>query len=72
MKARAPKDAVYVFPGDGDGPLLDIKTMWRGLMRRAEITGFRIHDLRHTFASRRFWPLRISRIDAILSEWQRG
>jgi integrase len=52
MKARAPKDAVYVFPGDGDGPLLDIKTMWRGLMRRAQITGFRIHDLRHTFASR--------------------
>ena len=36
----------------GDGPLLDMKNAWRGLMKRAEITDFRIHDPRHDFASR--------------------
>jgi len=52
MKSRAAHDAVYVFPGDGDAPLRDIKTAWRGLMKSAEITDFRIHDLRHDFATR--------------------
>jgi len=45
----------YVFPGRGDsddGQLDDIKTAWVPLLKAAKITGFRFHDLRHTFASK--------------------
>jgi integrase len=52
LKARAREGAIYVFPGVDGRPLAGIKTAWRNLMRRAQITGFRVHDLRHTFASR--------------------
>ncbi|WP_157057008.1 site-specific integrase [Herbaspirillum autotrophicum] len=41
-----------VFPGKGGKPLVEIKTAWRNLLRNAEITGFRWHDMRHHFASR--------------------
>jgi integrase len=40
-----------VFPGKA-GPLTDIKNGWKPLLQRAGIKNFRIHDLRHTFASR--------------------
>jgi integrase len=43
---------VYLFAGADGKPLTTIKTAWRNLMRWSQITGFRIHDLRHTFASR--------------------
>jgi integrase len=52
LKARAREGVIHVFPGVDGRPLAGIKTAWRNLMRRAQITGFRIHDLRHTFASR--------------------
>jgi len=56
LKAWKPEkvDAnAYVFPGREAGkPLVDIKTGWRELVKDAKITGFRIHDLRHSFASR--------------------
>jgi integrase len=43
----------YLFPGDKeDGRLTTIKTAWRPILKTARIAGFRIHDLRHTFASR--------------------
>lgn len=45
----APDD--YVFPGER-GRLTTIKTSWRALLNAAGITGLRLHDLRHTFASR--------------------
>jgi integrase len=52
--AKVEADA-YVFPGREDGQkLTDIKTAWRELLRSVEgkaIAGFRVHDLRHTFAS---------------------
>lgn len=44
--------AALVFPGRKGEPLTDIKTAWLKLMKRAEIDGFRFHDLRHTFASK--------------------
>jgi len=41
-----------VFPGDDGAPLTDVKTAFLRLMTDAKITGFRFHDLRHTFASK--------------------
>jgi integrase len=42
----------YVFPGPGkSGHVVDIKRSWRQLCRAAKISGLRVHDLRHSFAS---------------------
>jgi integrase len=40
----------YVF-GYERGRIMSFKTSWRSALRRAGIDDFRIHDLRHTFAS---------------------
>jgi integrase len=42
----------YVFPGDGGEPMQDIKTAFLRVLKAAKITGFRFHDLRHSFASK--------------------
>jgi integrase len=42
----------YVFPGEGGNRLTSIKKPWRALRKEASLIGFRLHDLRHTFASR--------------------
>ena len=42
----------YVFPGSGDsGHVVEVKKAWRAITKAAGITGLRIHDLRHSFAS---------------------
>jgi integrase len=42
----------YVFPGRSpDQPLTDVKRSWAAVCKAAGITGARIHDLRHSFAS---------------------
>ena len=42
----------YVFPGPGKtGHVTEIKKSWAAILKRAGITGLRIHDLRHSFAS---------------------
>ncbi|MHB1095559.1 MAG: tyrosine-type recombinase/integrase [Gemmatimonadaceae bacterium] len=42
----------YVFPGTKPGkPLSDIKHVWYAVRDHAKLTGLRIHDLRHNFAS---------------------
>lgn len=41
-----------VFPGRNGNRLDNINSAWRGLIKLAEITAFRFHDLRHHFASR--------------------
>jgi integrase len=52
LKDWKPKDATgLVFPGRA-GKFWTVKKSWAALLRRAEITGFRWHDMRHDFASR--------------------
>ena len=42
----------HVFPGRVVGePLKEIRGFWAGVCREAELDDFRIHDLRHTYAS---------------------
>jgi len=42
----------YVFPGDDDARVTDIKKAWLPLVKAAKLTNFTFHDLRHTFASK--------------------
>ncbi len=52
LKKKALKNAVYVFPGDRKGkPLDNIRRSWEWVRNEAKLTGVRIHDLRHTYAS---------------------
>jgi integrase len=44
--------AGLVFPGPNGSRIASIKTSWAGVLKRARISGFRWHDLRHTFASK--------------------
>ena len=46
------KRDAFLFPGERDNHLTTIKTAWTALLKEAGIAGFRLHDLRHTFASR--------------------
>ena len=42
----------YVFLGDDNKPIKDIKTAFKNACRRAKIEGLRFHDLRHTAGTR--------------------
>jgi integrase len=44
-------DTQFVFPNDSGAKSLDIRTAWEFALKRAKITDFRFHDLRHTCAS---------------------
>jgi integrase len=51
---RHPKKPLpqYVFPGSGDtGHVISVKKSWASICKSAGISGLRIHDLRHSFAS---------------------
>jgi len=53
IERRAQSDAIaiYVFPGIDAAKPIEIKKAWGTAIRKAEITDFRFHDLRHTAAS---------------------
>ena len=42
----------YVMPGDDpESPRADLKRPWEAISKRAGLSGVRLHDLRHTYAS---------------------
>jgi integrase len=46
------EDNPYIFYGKIPGqPIVEIKKAWKAILKRADIKDFRIHDLRHSFAS---------------------
>jgi integrase len=45
------REGDYLFPGRTGPHRVEIKSAWAGLCRMAGISGLRIHDLRHSFAS---------------------
>jgi integrase len=46
------RNGEFVFPSDGaTGHIVEIKKGWAALLERAKIKSFRLHDLRHSFAS---------------------
>jgi integrase len=50
--ASLPRLGSYVVPGeDPERPRYDLKNVWYAVSRRARLSGVRIHDLRHTYAS---------------------
>jgi integrase len=52
VEMRAGSHSAWVFPNrKGDGFLTDIKKSWHSICKAAGITGVRLHDLRHTYAS---------------------
>jgi len=51
-RIRETAEGPFVFPGRSpDQPLTDVKRSWAAVCKAANITGARIHDLRHSFAS---------------------
>jgi integrase len=53
LTSMKPKEGnPYIFYGKVPGkPLAEIKTAWKTILKRAGIKNFRLHDLRHSFAS---------------------
>jgi integrase len=52
MQASRRGDSDLLFPGlDRKQPLGDVKKSWKTILQKAGIQNFRLHDLRHNFAS---------------------
>jgi integrase len=52
IAGRKQAESEFLFPGrHGDGHRVEVKASWRRLCRTAGISGLRIHDLRHSYAS---------------------
>lgn len=50
-RAQQPKLGRYVFPSRDGEPMNNFRKSWTAILKAAKITGFRLHDLRHNFAS---------------------
>jgi integrase len=45
------ESGVLLFPGPTGRPIVTIRAFWRSVTQQAGLTGVRVHDLRHSFAS---------------------
>jgi integrase len=50
-RRKAAETDEYLFPGRHGGHRIELKNNWRRVCAAAKITGLRIHDLRHSYAS---------------------
>ena len=48
---RKRASGLFVFPGNSDGPLTEVRKTWKSACKTVGLTAVRVHDLRHTFAS---------------------
>ncbi|TFL20268.1 tyrosine-type recombinase/integrase [Jannaschia formosa] len=51
MRAEAADQSEYLFPTKGGTPIPDVNKPWNWLRKEADLDDFRMHDLRHSFAS---------------------
>jgi site-specific recombinase XerD len=51
IAGRERMDSQFLFPGRHGGHRVEVKANWRRICKVAKISGLRIHDLRHSFAS---------------------
>lgn len=52
IRLRVPEECPWVFPGNApEKPVQEIKRFWDDVRTKADLSGVRVHDLRHTFAS---------------------
>jgi integrase len=51
LRSRSGAKSEWLFPVADGGHRRDVKDAWAALSRKAKITGARVHDLRHTYAS---------------------
>jgi len=52
LKTLNNNKSCYLFPGRVEGqPIKEVKTFWKTVLKEANLTDVRIHDLRHTHAS---------------------
>ena len=52
LKANSQEESEWVFPGNGKtGHLVEPKTAWKRILKRAQLTDLRLHDLRRTLGS---------------------
>jgi integrase len=51
LAERAQNNSEHVFPGHHEGHRAGVKDAWARICKAAHITGVRIHDLRHSYAS---------------------
>ena len=51
IAGRERSDSEYLFPGRHSGHRVELKANWKRVCKAAGITGLRIHDLRHSYAS---------------------
>ncbi|WGH77483.1 tyrosine-type recombinase/integrase [Jannaschia ovalis] len=50
-RRRAEAGGTFIFSGSLGAPLVDVKRTWASVCKTAGLSGVRIHDLRHTYAS---------------------
>ena len=51
IRKRVPDDSEWIFPVAGATHRKDVKDAWAVICKAAKISGIRVHDLRHSYAS---------------------